>query len=777
MPVDYTEIPQEIQDALKTIIDLFDKEEMAVRERQIRQWKKLEYMWAGFTQTWWDSTAHDWRVYDEVAQYNDDNYTGYYDKPINVFRAYLESIIAALSSTVPGVKCVPDDADDPDDISTAKGGNQISELVYKHVDAPLLWVRALFVYCLQGMVAAYNYTVEDEEYGTVEVADYEDSEETIATKVCSRCGTLLDDSTDLLNDLELSEFDPSDHDAQIQFALNHGKMFCPVCMMDMDPEIKHDKVIVPKFIGNITKPKARQCIEVMGGLFVKVPNYARTQKDTPYLAYCYETHFTNVLKKYEHLRNKFNEPTTFTSAGTDYYERWGRLNPQYYGEQPIHTPTVRNWWLRPSSFEVIGDEKVREKLYKLFPNGAKAVFVNEYFAEACNQNLDDHWTLTFNPLSEYIHFDPLGQLLVPVQEISQDLTSLTVQTIEHGIPQVFVDPSVVDFKAYKQTEASPGSLYPAKPKSGKSLSDAFYMVSTATLSGEVMPFSNYIQEQGQFVSGALPSLFGGAQPGSSRTAAQYSMSRNQALQRLQNTWKMINYWWKNVFAKVIPAYMKDMLDDEKYVKEEQGSYITVTIKKAELNGKIGSVECESSDQLPMTWGQVKDTIMELLQTGNPAIFEALTAPENIDTFSQITGLNKFKVPGQDDKEKQFEEIQILISQEPIKEPVMDPTGQPMIGPDLQPMMQDKASVPIDPDVDNHKVEADVCRSWLVGEAGRLAKVENPAGYQNVLLHMKEHIMFAQQIAMMNEPQPMPPGDKGSVPSPKLRPRVNNNVPQ
>ena len=46
------------------------------------------------------------------------------------------------------------------------------------------------------------------------------------------------------------------------------------------------------------------------------------------------------------------------------------------------------------------------------------------------------------------------------------------------------------------------------------------------------------------------------------------------------------------------------------------------------------------------------------------------------------------------------------------------------------------SVEPDMDVDNHQLEADICRRWLVSDAGRLCKLENPAGYENVLLHMK-----------------------------------------
>lgn len=49
-------------------------------------------------------------------------------------------------------------------------------------------------------------------------------------------------------------------------------------------------------------------------------------------------------------------------------------------------------------------------------------------------------------------------------------------------------------------------------------------------------------------------------------------------------------------------------------------------------------------------------------------------------------------------------------------------------------------------MDNHQVEAAICKSWLISSAGRLAKKENPDGYKNVLLHMKAHlIIVGQQI--------------------------------
>src|SRR5258706_3898848 len=135
---DSVDLNQEEIDAIKDIIDDFENEDQSVRERQIRSWKRMELLWYGFTNFYWDYVAHDWRIYGSTSYDtgSDDNQGAYYDKNINVFRAYGETIIAALSATVPPIKCIPDDADNVNDLLTARSGSKIAELVYNHIDAP-----------------------------------------------------------------------------------------------------------------------------------------------------------------------------------------------------------------------------------------------------------------------------------------------------------------------------------------------------------------------------------------------------------------------------------------------------------------------------------------------------------------------------------------------------------------------------------------------------------------------------------------------------------------
>jgi hypothetical protein len=776
------ELSDEIKSALKEVVDHFDKEDTAVRQRQIRTWRRLKLFWEGFQKAWYSEVAHDWRIWEDDAAESDTD-QAYYDKPINVFRAYLESIIAALSVTVPPVKCFPDDADDNLDLDTAKAGDKIAKLIYRHNDVSLLWLHALFIFCTEGMIACYGYPKEDEAYGTYESKEYDDDEETHQYTRCPNCGYTMDDSIQgqtpnqpqvpglapqspqqdpmvmaLTNKAEQNRdlFQPDDDDVDIQDVVQNEPELCPACLQLIAPQLSTETLVVTRLVGVTKEPKTRICLEAYGGLFIKVANYARKQQDTPYLIYAYETHYALAIERYEHLHEKKKEDwIKKISAATglrDPYEQWGRLSPQYQGAYPINTVTVRNCWLRPAAFNILDLEKTK-MLKKKFPNGAKVVLIEDEFGEACNESLDDCWTLTYNPLSDYLHHDPLGLLLVSVQEITNDLISLILQTIEHGIGQTFADPAVLNFNAYRQMESTPGGIYEATPKSGKGIGDAFYEVKTATLSAEVMPFAANVQSLAQLVSGALPSLFGGQLEGAGGdTASGYSMSRAQALQRLQNTWKILTAWWKQIFGKAIPMFIeetKEQGDDRSVEQDKSGNFFNVFIKRAELEGKIGRIELEANENLPLTWSQQKDIVMQLLQAANPEILAVLGAPENLAKIRDAIGLTDFFVPGEDDVQAENDEIKILLGASPM------PTGDPM-NPEMP-------SVEVDEIYDNHAIRWEIDRKYIISEAGRQAKIDNPEGYRNVLLHGKMHFMMAQQKAMAEQTQGAAPNAK---PNPK-----------
>ncbi len=749
---------QKIQELLKTVYDDCQMEDVSVRQRQLRNWRKLKLLWEGFTRVWYSEVAHDWRVWDYTEQSDSDQAA--YDKPVNVFRAYLETIIAALSVTVPSIKCFPDDAESPLDLMTARAGDKIAKLIFKHNEAPLLWLHALYIYCTEGMTAFYNYVDSDESYGTYTKNTHDEVSEQHLISSCPNCKYQINDETVSPDDAprpDLSVADPvdnpismgdnqtqnnqqqinDDREDQLENEYDPSMEECPACGSMMNPTVNEETLIVTRLVDSTQEPKSRICMEVYGGLYIKVPNYAQCQKDIPYLIKSREREYSLVCEEYDHLMGNETLLDSIkagrnTPGAYDQYAMWARLSPQYNGEYPINVVTENCAWIRCAKFNILPEEDAAI-LRKKYPHGVRVVFINEEFACAYDESLDDHWTLLSDPMSDYIHFNPRGESLTSIQEITNDLVSLILQTIEHGIGQTFADPSVLDFKAYRQTEVTPGGIFPTKQAGSKKINEGFFELKTATLSGEVMPFYQAVQSMGQLVSGALPSLFGGAIEGS-ETASQYSMSRAQALQRQQNVWKMFVICWTRVFAKVIPAYIKEVKEDERDVqRNKDGSFINTFIRKAELEGKIGKIELDGNENLPITWGQVKDTYEKLLINQNPLIQQILNQPENISTIHEALGLPDLFVPGEQDVENQYDEIKILINSSPI------PTGDPEL--------PEVPSVEIEPDFDNHQVHFEICRKWIISEAGRQCKNDNAEGYKNVLLHAKAHLSLVQQQQM------------------------------
>src|SRR5690348_13304080 len=209
---------------------------------------------------------------------------------------------------------------------------------------------------------------------------------------------------------------------------------------------------------------------------------------------------------------------------------------------------------------------------------------------------------------------------------------------------------------------------------------------------------------------------------------------------------MFMTWWKEIHGKVIPAFIENLVEDEKYVdKDDRGNFMNVFIRRAELQGKIGSIELESADQLPISWAQKKDMIMQLLASANPLVQKAITAPENLELLKDAVGINDFVMPGESQREYQYEEINALVNSAPTMQVQQQPNP---VGPMLPPMQvpQLVTSVDINP-FDDHTIHAEICAEWLASDAGRLCKTENQQGYANVLLHWQKHNQMVQQAQM------------------------------
>lgn len=752
-----------IAQAISRIISDIDRYERFTRDRMLRQWKYLELLWAGAGNYYWDYTVGQWRAITRediaiISQQADIDPT-LVNKIINLIRPYGESLIGILTTSLPRVKFFPKSAEDDLDIQAAKAYSNVEEKIVDDNMMPLRMMEILVKLWNGGFAAAYNYTHNDPKYGVVTEPNMVEGAYNQQSLICTNCGNETlgdvipqenqvppeneneaadDEQTPLDAPLSLDEqlgmpggssHPPNEPGDEIEAPElpNTVPNMCPMC----GAETPHLDTNVPGFgqyqQGTVSYPKARQIINIYGPMNVKIPSMAVRPEHIFWLVLEEEIDVAQMKKLYPEHKDKIL-PETNSDIDID---RLARAGYEIADDTLRQCTTRRLVWLTPAAYEKLEDEDLIKQLNDQFPDGVKAVFSGAQFLEAEKEDMHEHWTISVNPLYTRIMADPLGKALIGLQETANDLFQLEVDTVRHAIPQTFVDPKAIDPKAYKQQRALPGGITFTKTISNdRKISDYFFETRSATLPQEVAELDIKVEKLFQFISGILPPVFGGPASGS-KTLGEYQESKNQALQRLSITWKIVTVMYAEMMAKATKQYVDHLREDEFFVKEQgTGNFINVWIKREQFEGKLGDVRPEISDQFPMSWGQKSARVMELMNGSNQQILSLLLHPENIELIYQTLGINELYVPGEDQRNKQLYEISEMISAKGIPTGQVDPsTGQEILMPP-QPVM-------IEP-IDDDQVHIAVLTAFLNSSIGIDLKTSNPQVYANLMMHFEMH---------------------------------------
>ena len=776
---------EEAKNYIIAILRQIDVQERPTREIMIKIWKYLDLLWTGIANFYWNSTTNQWNpiTYDDLRQLSEtaDIDPTLLNKTVNMLRPYGESIVGALTTTLPRNKYYPADADSIDDINTAKAYVSIERKISRDNEMKTKIVQMIVNLLTGGFFAAYNYSHSSHKYGTHFQQNFEDQEFKISSSCCSECGyeflstkdplSTLDDSQGTEQGLEETINEPFEEqeesqDKQDEQAAENlenqiDALECPECGTLAPPFVNEDIVTEPIEVEPTITPKSRQIIEIYGPMEVKIPTHASKKEEVLWCILEKEIHESQARTLYPKHRKQI-----VSGSHTDLaYDRWARSQYENMGELNNHYPTIRKVWLRPSAYEILGDDESPKLLRDLYPTGLMAVFATDTFLFAQEADMDDCWTFSLNPIYRRLYGDPLLKAGIPLQETSNDLFQAEIETFKHSMPITFADPEAIDFDSFSKTKNQPGSVFPTKPVGGKAIGDSFYQTSMATLPKEVEVLETKIENLFQFVLGVFPSIFGG--PGSgSKTLGEYEQSRGQALQRLNiNPWEVINAAYAQLMGKAVKAYADDLLEDEVYVEQKGNSFVNTWIKIAALQGRIGEVKPELSDQFPTTWGQKKAAWLELVGLNNQMITSILFHPENAGLISQILSIDDLYIPGDDQRNKQLEEIRELVQGQPNPPAPLAPGQMP--DPNNPPMPT--SSVPIEV-VDDDSVHIAVLSAFICSTVGQALKENNPGAYANLMLHYQEHEQRLQmqqmQEQMMNQGPPnQGPGNKSQVEAP------------
>jgi hypothetical protein len=189
-------------------------------------------------------------------------------------------------------------------------------------------------------------------------------------------------------------------------------------------------------------------------------------------------------------------------------------------------------------------------------------------------------------------------------------------------------------------------------------------------------------------------------------------------------------------------------DVELVVEGKSGSYESQYIRLGEVRGNIVARPTADED-FPQSFSQVRESLEAIMASKDPLLMQVLGAPVNRSIIGHYLGLPDLVDPDDDNRSKQFMEIEALVQAAPVETP--DGRTEPSILPDVE--------------VDDHDVHIQTIRDWAVSSAGLQAKAARPLGYANVIAHLMAHQDAEQAQAQQMQARRAAVQSAGAAPAP------------
>jgi hypothetical protein len=214
-------------------------------------------------------------------------------------------------------------------------------------------------------------------------------------------------------------------------------------------------------------------------------------------------------------------------------------------------------------------------------------------------------------------------------------------------------------------------------------------------------------------------------------------------------WRRLKQFYGEVMLLGVESFRKNRPEDvDVPLLGPDGMLDARMIRVADLKGNI-AVHPEADETFPRLKSQQRGVLQQLFGLKDPLIQEAMADPANIGYIKNVLGLTELVVPGEDSRNKQLREIQVLLGAAPIVVEV------PAAGDQKTAISDQEAggdthrvvlpSVAVDLLLDNHAVEFEECKRWANSEAGQSARMTNPAGFANVRAHAEAHLRAMQGV--------------------------------
>ncbi|MHB8755341.1 MAG: hypothetical protein ACYC92_10360 [Candidatus Acidiferrales bacterium] len=808
------QFPERLQNALRRLVLELAGESEISRRAEIRRIKQAHQFWRGLQYLWWSERDQNWHLPFEQKQTDESSLEDLprYEFVTNIYQAFGLSIISVLSQDIPRVRFFPQSAESEADVSSAKSASEVSKLIERNNRVGNLIVEEAFHLWTGGKVGAYvRYVVDGQRFGFHPETELDERQVKIGgVWICPECGaeTAGDGAA------------RSEKNAAETAALHN----CAMCgaLLGEENYVPEELITVPSGVRTVRVANGQEVVTIVGALELKTPPWANEIHEYPFLQWNMEVHQARLRAAYPHAARKIGPPVA--PGDSAQYERLARLEQSQGGPLTAggdfnpNLITFQRTWLRPWAFYQLDDQKLRDELLAIFPDGCYVALAGDAYCESRNENMDDHWRVMHAMPGDGSSGRPaLGDALISVQERFNTLSNLQIETYEYGIPPIYADSEVLDFDALQSQTAEPGAHYPAKAKPGQPLAAGFFQPQAARVPPDLAGHAaDLMGPVAQFLTGAFPALFGGAMTNTS-TASGYAMARDQAMGRIGLVWRRMKFFHADLMLAAVDCFRKNRPGDVEVTLLGPGAaFESKWIRLVDLKGNLFSYP-ETEEQYPTQWSEQRTVLMQLMANPDPRLQAVLGDPSNLGLLKRLIGLDELVIPDEESRTKQYREIAQMLEEQPV---VVSPStplsasvgtglqtgpGEDEASPlqtNLRPsvaqasacadavaptasdqpgqnspaeseLQQTGGSERILPSIvpdeftDNHAVELDACKRWFSSDAGQIAKVEAPAGYANVRAHAQLHEQFLRkqqmQDAALGQAAAAPPA-KGKMPA-------------
>jgi len=784
------ELRPELVNALRELVRQYRQEGVTARRHEIRRVRQARLFWQGLQYAWWNPNDMNWHLPFE-QKFNDDRTLEEmprYQFVTNFYQGFGLSFVAVLSQDVPSVRFYPQSAQSLVDIAAAKAASDVAELVERNNHVEHLLTSIGYFLWTDGKLGAYvRYVADGQRFGFREQEIVAGVEIPLGPDVwkCSSCGRETtaegdqiaansdqesgDDGEALPGSLHSAAGAPKygaqenagrsgrdDSFAEYDERKSERTISCPGCGAELgEKDLRRaERVTVPRVVETRRVANGQEVITIAGGLELNTPVWANEMHEFPYLQWQTEVHRAKLKAAYPHAANKIE--TTPSQGAEDVYARVSRISVEqglpsiHPGDALMNLITFDRTWLRPWAFYSVEDEDVRRELLALFPDGCYVAFAGDAYCEARNESMDDHWRVLHALPGDGQNRPSVGDSLVQVQERYNVLSNMQAETYEYGIPPIYADPQVLDFDALANQVAEPAAHFPARARPGQPLAAGFFQPAPAQVPPDMIRHQqDLIGPVAQFLTGLFPAVFGGNME-DVKTASGYALARDQALGRLGLVWRRLKQFYGEVMLLGVEAFRKNRPEDvDVPLLGPDGMLDARMIRVADLKGNI-AVHPEADETFPRLKSQQRGVLQQLFGLKDPLIQEAMADPANIGYIKNVLGLTELVVPGEDSRNKQLREIQVLLGAAPIVVQVpaageqrTDNSDQAAGGGSSHTVVL--PTVAVDLLLDNHAVEFEECKRWANSEAGQSARMTNPAGFANVRAHAEAHLRAMQGV--------------------------------